>query len=82
MNDQNTPAKTKLCIDCKYFTPEMYPRFLWCKPWPMAPKYAKCAHPSQLDLVSGSAESFCQMQRESFADYRCGPDAKLFEPKN
>lgn len=80
MNEQTDPPK--LCINCKHFTPEMHPRFLWGKPRSMAPKYAKCAHPSQLDRVSGSAESFCLTQRESFMDYRCGPDAKLFESKD
>jgi hypothetical protein len=77
MNDQTDPPK--LCINCKHFTPEMYPRFLWAKPRPMDFEHAKCAHPSQLDLVSGSATSFCQHVRQGKP---CGPDAKLFEPKD
>lgn len=57
----------------------MYNRFLWIAPKPMAAKYARCGHPSQLSLVDGGAEEFCTMKRDKHAE--CGPDAKLWEAK-
>jgi hypothetical protein len=75
----NDTAKPKLCTECKYFTPEIVPALWWFRPSPLPAKYAKCAHPSQLDLVSGDATTFCSINRETGG--ACGTAAKLFEPK-
>ena len=66
MND--TPEKPKLCIDCKYFTPHSANPI----------RYAKCAHPSVLDLVSGEIARYCSVNRDTG---ECGTTAKLFDPK-
>lgn len=69
MND--TPEKLKFCKDCKYFTPHT-------EPSTDSFRYAKCAHPSVLDLVSGEIIRYCSVNRDTG---ECGTAAKLFEPK-
>ena len=59
----------KLCIDCKYCTPD--------RDMPDYSNYSRCAHPSELSLVDGKPTEYCSSTRVRV----CGPEAKLFEPK-
>lgn len=67
MSDTNPP----LCKDCR-----------WVKQSFMdfgSYRFARCAHPSTTDLVSGQSRSFCSVQRMSIG--LCGETGKNFEPK-
>jgi hypothetical protein len=72
-----TPAGPKLCKDCRWIVPSRHDT-----------GWAKCGHPSvtipaKPNLVTGGMEApdqpICFAMRMKLE--RCGPDAKLFEPR-
>lgn len=74
----------KLCIDCKHYlpdTPQMKMK------WFLIPtqekgcgELDKCAHPSLLSKVDGSAVKYADIQRE-FSHTECGREGRLWQGK-
>ena len=63
--------KPKLCVDCKWSRRNRFFKLL---------KTLYCGHPSQINPVTGKARRTCDDER-MFSQNDCGPDGKLFGPK-
>ena len=58
------------CLDCKH-----------CQVFELDPSWSQCAVSFSEDIVTGKQENmFCQFAR--FPGKPCGPEGKLFEPKD
>jgi hypothetical protein len=76
-----TPVKPKLCVDCKFFTKDLFTNN----------KFGKCSLFPKVEnvnffLVDGSKDNinseyhYCSTSRKY--DHMCGQEGKLFENKN
>ena len=74
------PASSKLCVDCKWFKPwRPWLRLGWPKDWPKD-WFAKCLHPSTLDIVTGEVGKYARTERRDyFSSETCGTAGKNFE---
>lgn len=74
-------SEVKLCKDCKFEKRHCLSYFPFIGP-PSFREFSKCAHPNftTKDLITGNIKitEFCSVLRI----FRCGKEAKYFEPKN
>ncbi len=66
----------KLCKDCKHCRPSVE-KFLWITS--LNYKYAKCAAPHVINLVTGDGGAYCDIERRDFSD--CNRNGRFWEAK-